>query len=296
MSLRDFTLLVGICVVWALNLVGSKVVVDALAVPPLFYAAVRTGIVALVVLPWLLPMPRPRWRMLVVALLMGGGGFALLFIGLTTAQSSAAAIVTQLNVPMVTILSIIILGERIRWRRGLGIALAFAGSLIVMWEPGGFVLSGGLLFVAASAFASALGAVLMKQTSGVTPLQFQAWVGFASAPLLAALSLGLERDQLSQAVSAGWPFFAMVLFSALIVSVFAHTAYYGLIQRYEANLLAALTLISPLVAVALGILVAGDHFDGRMAVGAALALAGVLVIAIRGNRKAPEALVIREQL
>ena len=54
---------------------------------------------------------------------MGGGSFALLFVGLKTATPSAAAVVSQLGVPMVTLLSVMVLGERIRWRRGLGIAL-----------------------------------------------------------------------------------------------------------------------------------------------------------------------------
>lgn len=295
MTLRDFILLVGISIVWALN-IGSKVVVDGLDVPPLFYAAIRTSIIALAVWPWLLPMPRPRWRIVSVGLLMGGGGFALLFVGLATATPSAAAIVTQLGIPMVTILSIFMLGERIRWRRGLGIALAFSGVMVVMWEPGGFALSAGLVFVAASAFASSLGAVMMKQIAGVRPLQLQAWVGFASAPLLGVMSFGFERDQAAHALAAGWPFVAMVLFSGLVVSVIAHTAYYGLIQRYEANLLAPLTLMSPLFSVVLGVLVTGDHFGLRMGIGTALAMAGVLVVAIRGNRTAPEAMLIRQRV
>ena len=50
--------------------------------PPLFYTAVRFGIVALCTLPWLLPMPRPAWRIIVLGILMGGGNFALMFIAL----------------------------------------------------------------------------------------------------------------------------------------------------------------------------------------------------------------------
>ena len=73
----------------------------------------------------------------------------------------------------------------------------------------------------------------------------------------------------------------ILLFSALVVSVFAHTIYYGLIQRYDANLIAPLTLMSPLMAIGLGVWLTGDHFDTRKAIGTAVALAGVLIIAIR---------------
>lgn len=296
MSLRDFALFVLICAIWGLNMVVSKVVVDQMGVPPLFYAAVRSATIALAVFPWLLPMPRPAWRILVVAILMGGGGFALLFVGLQSASPSAAAIVGQLGVPMVTILSVLMLGERIRWRRGLGIALTFSGVMVVMYDPNGFTLSTGLLFVAASAFASALGSIMMKQMEGIRPLRFQAWVGFASMILLSLLSAGLENNQATAALNAGWPFVVWVLYSALLVSVVAHTAYYGLIQKYEANLVAPLTLMSPLFTIALGVAFTNDSFDARMALGSALALLGVLVIAVRPNLAMPRALLLRNRV
>lgn len=295
MALRDFALIVLICLIWATNNIVSKYVVADLAVPPLFYAAVRFALVGLITLPWLLPMPRPRWRLLVVALLMGGGNFALLFIGLQTATASAAAVVIQLGVPITTLLSMLMLGEKVRWRRGIGISLTLSGALLVMWDPGGFVVSTGLLFVVAAAFLGSLGAVMMKQMDGVRPLQFQAWVGFASFWPLAALSLWLEPGQVQAGIAGGWPFVIAVVFSAVIVSVAAHTAYYGLIQRYEANLISPLTLMTPLATIALGVLIMSDPFGPRMAIGTAVALAGVLIIALRPNQVAPLLLAWRNR-
>ena len=92
-----------------------------------------------------------------------------------------------------------------------------------------------------------------------------------------------EENQLAAAYNAGWPLVAAVLYSSLLVSVLGHTTYYGLIQRYEANLVAPLTLMSPLMTIGLGIWLTGDHFDARMAFGTALALVGVFIIAIRPN-------------
>lgn len=295
MALRDFALIVLICLIWATNNIVSKYVVADLAVPPLFYAAVRFALVGLITLPWLLPMPRPRWRLLVVALLMGGGNFALLFIGLQTATASAAAVVIQLGVPITTLLSMLMLGEKVRWRRGIGISLTLSGALLVMWDPGGFVVSTGLLFVVAAAFLGSLGAVMMKQMDGVRPLQFQAWVGFASFWPLAGLSLWLEPGQVQAGMAGGWPFVIAVVFSAVIVSVAAHTAYYGLIQRYEANLISPLTLMTPLATIALGVLIMSDPFGPRMAIGTAVALAGVLIIALRPNQVAPLLLAWRNR-
>jgi drug/metabolite transporter (DMT)-like permease len=280
MNLRDFLILVAICLVWAVNSVVSKVVVATWEVPPLFYAALRFGIVVLVTLPWLLPMPRPAWRIGLVGVLLGGGSFALMFIALQTVTASAAAIVIQAGVPITTLFSVLMLGERIHWRRALGISLTLAGVLLVVWKPG-FAISAGLLLVLACATAGSLGAVLAKQMDEIAPLRFQAWLGLTGVALLAPLTVLFERDEWHRAVEAGWPFLGVLLFSALIVSVVAHTLYYVLIVRYEANLLAPLTLITPLATIGLGVAFLGDTLDTRMAIGAAVALLGVLIVAVR---------------
>lgn len=280
MRFRDFLLLVFVCLIWGMSNVLSRVVVGEWHVPPLFFAALRFAIVLAATLPWLRPVPRPVWRIVAVGGLIGGGSFALLFLGLQTASPSSAAVAIQAGVPMTTLLSVLLLGERIHWRRGLGIALTLAGVLIVIWKPG-FQVSPGLLFVLGSAFAGSLGAILMKQMDNIAPLRFQAWVGLVAFIPLSLASALFEQGQWASAGAAGWPFVAVLLFSALVVSVCAHTAYYWLIARYEANLLAPLTLMTPIATIALGVMITGDQLDGRMIAGSALALLGVLAIALR---------------
>jgi drug/metabolite transporter (DMT)-like permease len=295
MSLRDFALLLAMCLVWAANNVLSKYVVSGLEVPPLFYAAARFAIVTLCTFPFLLPAPRPLWRLTAVALLMGGGNFALMFVGLKLSTPSSAAVVLQLGLPITTLLSVVMLGERIRWRRGLGILLTFAGAMTVMWNPRGLSVSTGLLLVAASAALGSLGAVLMKQLEGVKPFTYQAWVGMTSVWPLTALSLWLEPQGWSLAQAAGWSFVGALVFSALIVSLVAHTVYYLLVQRYEANLVSALTLLTPLFTIGLGVAILHDPFGPRMAVGTAIAMTGVLIIALRGNQVMPLLLAMRNR-
>jgi drug/metabolite transporter (DMT)-like permease len=164
-----------------------------------------------------------------------------------------------------------------------------------MWSPRGLALSPGLLFVVASAFTGSLGAVMMKQMEGVRPLQFQAWVGLASLVPLAALSAWLEPGQVQAGLAAGWPFLAAVLYSGAVVSVGAHTLYYLLIQRYEANLISPLTLMTPLATIGLGVALLHDPFGPRLALGTTVALAGVLIIALRRNQVAPLLLAIRNR-
>lgn len=278
MLLSDFILLMVVCLVWATNFIVTKLVLVHLDVPPLLFSSLRFALLLFIALPWLLPWPRPRWRIAVVGVLMGAGGFGLVSIGLMTATPSSAAVVTQLGVPITALLSVLLLGERIGWRRGIGIALAFSGALVVMYDPGGFALSVGLIFVLGSAFASAFSVVLMKKMNNVEPLQFQAWVGLASFIPLALGSVSVETDQVARAASAGWPFFLAVAYTALFVSLLGHSIFFRLVQKYEANLISTLTLMCPLMGIGLGVLVTGDRFDMRMIVGTAVVLTGVAVI------------------
>jgi drug/metabolite transporter (DMT)-like permease len=284
MTLRDFALLMAMCLIWAVNNIVSKYVVSILDVPPLFYAAARFSIVAACLIPLLRPAPRPLWRLIIAAFLMGGGNFGLMFVGLKYSTPSTAAVVLQLGMPATLILSVLFLGERIRWRRGLGILLTFAGVLTVMWSPAGFALSKGLMLIAAATLMSAVGVVLTKQIENMRPITFQAWVGVVSVGPMAALSAWLEPGQVQAALAAGWPFWVALVFSAIVVSLGAHTIYVTMLQRYEANLISALILVTPLATIALGVAVLHDPFGPRLFIGSALALAGVLIIALRGNQ------------
>jgi drug/metabolite transporter (DMT)-like permease len=285
MKLRDLLLLLFVCLTWAVHTIISKLVVSGMDIPPLFYAAVRYGLVALLTLPWLVPLPKPLWRTALVGLLMGGGSFALFFTGIKTATPSSSAVVQQLGLPIMTLLSVVMLGERPDRQRWIGSALTFVGAVLVMWDPDGVAWSGGLVFMAAAAFVGSLASVMMKQIHGVRPLQFQAWVGLASVPPLVLLTISLEEGQITQAAAGGWPFLAAVLFSAVVVSLLSHTIYYGLILRYPANLIAPLMVLSPLLTVGLGIAITRDPFDLRIGVGTTLALLGVLLVSVRGSPK-----------
>ena len=174
MKLRDLLLLLFVCLTWAVHTIISKLVVSGMDIPPLFYAAVRYGLVALLTLPWLVPLPKPLWRTALVGLLMGGGSFALFFTGIKTATPSSSAVVQQLGLPIMTLLSVVMLGERPDRQRWIGSALTFVGAVLVMWDPDGVAWSGGLVFMAAAAFVGSLASVMMKQIHGVRPLQFQA--------------------------------------------------------------------------------------------------------------------------
>lgn len=289
MNFRDFSLLFTVCFVWGLNIVITRWVVFDASVPPVFFAAIRFLGVAVLLLPFLRPIPKDIKTLFFISFFIGAGHFALLFVGLANAEASAAAVVSQLMVPFSTLMSMAFLGETIGWRRGLGIMLAFAGVLLIAVDPGSFTISFGLLYIAAAAFIGSVGGILMKRMSPVSALQMQVWIGlFSFAPLFAFSAL-FETGQWGAFTAGGWPIWIATVFAVVGVSIFGHGAFYNLIKKYDISLLSPLTLMTPIWGVVLSIILLKEPITAQLMLGAVISLGGVLVIALRTNKTMPEA-------
>lgn len=277
--------LVLINLVWGFNIVAIKLSVDRF--PPVFLSFLRFLIVGLVVWPWL-RLRRGEMRWLLTAAICGGGlQFALMFSGVALSGSmSSVAIAGQLGVPFATLLSVALLGERIRWRRWLGIGLSFAGVVVLGFNPVVFASWPGLLTIVVAAFIGAVGLVAVKRVHELEPLELQAWLAWASLPLLLPLSLWLEDGQLESLSRAGAIGWGALLYSALLASLVAHTAYFALIRRYPVSSVAPVTVLAPLFSVLFSVLLLGDMLDWRMAVGGLMTLSGVAVIVVREGKTA----------
>jgi drug/metabolite transporter (DMT)-like permease len=274
----DLLLYAGVCLIWALNLIISRYLFTEFGIPPIFYAAARFLIVAIVLFRVFRPLPRPLAPILLIGFLMGTIHFGLMFLGLANAPSSTVSIVLQMAIPSTAVLSVLLLGERIGVTRGVGIALALGGVVFVMWNGEGIGLSIGLLYALVSAVAVALASVLLKRQTGIKPLTMQGWTALVSFPPLIAYSLIAEGRPIETSLAIGWPFLAGLAFSVVLVTLMATTLYLGLLQRYPASIIAPLGLMMPLMAVAMGVVLLGEPFDLRMGVGAAIALLGLLLV------------------
>ncbi len=280
---------------WALNVVVSKLAVDDLAVPPLFYAALRSLLVMVALAPLLRRVPANLPHVMLVGLAISGGSFALLFIGLKTASPSAAGIVSLTGAPLTVLFAILFLKEQVRWRRGLGIALTFVGVAVAIGSPSGLESGWGLGFVFAGALVGAIGAVFFKRIE-IGAVQMQAWAGLASACVLFPLSLMLEAGQIAAVGAAPLAVIACVFFAGIVVSVGAHSAYFRLLQRHDTNLVVPLTLMTPLMTIALGAWLTGDAVGWPLLVGGAVAVCGVAIIVVRPSAALFKPLLVRPRL
>ena len=281
---RDFALLVVINLIWGFNLIASKVGLGVF--PPICFTALRFSMLALCLLPFL------RWHaglmtpLLTAAALSGGLQFALLFSGVhLTTHVGSVAIATQLGVPFTTLMSVLFLGEVIRWRRRLGILLAFAGVAVIGVQSDMFADRAGLALVAASTLVGSVGLVAVKRL-GTTfgALELQAWFAVTGLPILWGLSLWLEHGQwaaVQQAAPLQW---AALLYTVFISSLIAHSGYYWLVSRYPVTSVTPLTTLSPVFSIVLGVWLLGDRVTARLLIGGALTLIGVTIIALRERR------------
>ena len=280
MSFRALLIMAFCNIAWALNVVVSKLAITDFSAPPLFYALVRSIIVAAVLIPLLRPLPAKLWQVLVIGLAISGGSFALLFMGLETASPSAAGVVSLSGAPMTVLFAILFLGEKVRWRRGLGIGLAFGGVLFAMAGENQMQTSTGLLLVFLSAMVGALGTVFVKRLD-LSSIRLQGWAAVASVAVLLPLSLTLESGQFAALAAWPWELAACLVFASLVVSIGAHTAYFRLLGEYDANLVVPLTLFTPILTIVFGAWLTGDAIGERLVIGGAIALAGVAIIVLR---------------
>lgn len=280
---RHLALLVGMNLIWGLNLIASKIGVGQF--PPLFFSALRFGSLALFLIPFLKVHRGQMTYLLAAAMLTGPATFSLLFTGVYLVKdASTVAVASQLSVPISTLLSVWLLGEQIRWRRRLGIALAFGGIVFISFDPRVFTYWEGLALVVASGFVGSLGLIFVKRLKNIRALELQAWIAIAGGPMLMLLSGVFESGQWQAVRSAHWDGWAALFFTTVMSSLIAHTAWYYLVSRYPVTSLSPITLLSPLFGIFFGVTLLHDQLTPRMLIGSAIALVGVFIVVLREKR------------
>ncbi len=275
-----------VVVAWAVNILTSALALRE--VPPFLYTALRFALLALPLLPLLRLPPRGQWpRLLAVCLSVGVLHFGTSFTALKLAGDlSSPAIAMQSYVPMTALLAWWWLGERFGWRTGAAIALSFAGILVLGFDP--LVLDHplSLLVMLFAALCLAVGTVLMKRLQGIDMWSQQGWMALLSLPPLLAISMAFEPGGFAMLREASWVAWFGAAFAAFAASLLGHGLYYVLVRRHPVAQVTPWLLLSPVLAVALGVAFWGDRPGPRLWLGGAMVLGGVLVIALRALAKA----------
>ncbi|WP_448581215.1 DMT family transporter [Thermaurantiacus sp.] len=293
MRLRHLLMMLAICLLWAGNIVAIKESVSA--VPPLTSVALRYAFMLPVCLPFLrfvegLPAdgrPPPCMVLVIASGLLLGASFGLGALSFHLATNvSALAIAGQLGVPFSLLLAIAFAGERIQWRRSLGILMSFAGVTILVFDPRIFDERLALLLTVISALLWAASTLLLRRAAGVHVLNLMGWQALVSLPLLLFAAALFEPGALAVLPETPLSAIGWILYSGFLSSLVGHAGMAWMLQRYPVSTITPLTLPTPLLAIMLATLWYRTPITLPMVLGAALTLTGVGIIALRTARKA----------
>jgi drug/metabolite transporter (DMT)-like permease len=277
----------SLCLIWALQQIVLKA--TAAEIAPLMQIALRSGIAAALV--WLLMLARRErlsladgnWRAgLAVGLL-----FALefLLLGEAVRRTSASHLVVFLyTAPIFAALGLHwrLPEERLRPAQWLGIVLAFTGIALTFFNRAGAsaASASGMLWGDALAVLAGLAwgatTVLVRCTRlskapATQTLLYQLAAAFVLL-LAAAIMLGQTTFR---ATPLAW---GVLAFQSLIISFASYLAWFGLLRRYLASQLGTFSFMTPLSGIVLGAWLLGETIEPAFLGGAALVLAGILLV------------------
>jgi O-acetylserine/cysteine efflux transporter len=266
-------------VIWGVNFAVAKYGLREFS--PMLLMCLRFAMVAVMLVPFVrIPWGQMK-GILVLSVLLGGLHFPLMFTGLTKVDAAAASIAIQLQVPFSSLLAALLYKDKLGWRRGLGMAISFAGVMVIAGEPramgGGFYL--GLVVIAALIFS--IVNIQIRRIGSISGFALNGWMAALAAPQLLIVSLLTETGQIEMIRSSTWVGWSSIAYMAILVTIVSYAIWYRLVRRYQVNQTMPWTLLVPVFGVLSGILMLGEPLTPAMMVGGTLTLMGVAVIMIR---------------
>jgi drug/metabolite transporter (DMT)-like permease len=284
---------VGLCAIWGSTWLAIKVGLRDL--PPISFAGIRFAIAAVILYAIVLsrglrlPWAARDWRLLLwTGVLSITVNYALVFWAELHISSGLAAVLNA-TIPLfgLPLAHRALAAEPMTGSKVWGVVLGVLGLAIVFGsELGGngplaAWASAGVL-VASLAGAQA-GVLIKSKGTHIDPAVLAGvQMAFGSVPLLVG-GAALEGNPLL----FHWTpvAFASLAYLTVVGSVIAFLAYYWLIRNIEVTRVLLIPLITPLVAVGLGVVFLGEHVGWGTAVGGAAILGGVGMAVWNGGRR-----------
>ncbi|MGH6615645.1 DMT family transporter [Sphingomonas sp.] len=280
---HDLLVVLVMNILWGLNVIAVKMAVTAIS--PLTAGFLRQLIV-LVVCGSALRIVPGKMRLLTVLGILSGGIFYI-FINLSLAISDnvgALAIAGQLGVPFSLLLAILVFRERIRLPRIAGIALSFAGVLLLVFDPAAARELPGIALTAIGSFIWAICSLIQRYLIGVPVLTIYAWIGFWGSITLGTLAWFVEPAAMRAIPDLPLHTLGWIAFSALGSTVIGQGSMSWLLQRHPVSIVTPLTLAAPVVTVFAASWYFGTPLTVLMLSGGAIAMLGVAIVTIRTAR------------
>jgi len=283
-----------LCLIWGSTWLFIKLGLNDL--PPFTFAGIRFVIAALILfalIAWRrVPFPSNRRDLMLLAvtgILSFSLNYGLVFWGEQYISSGLAALL-QSTLPAfgLIIAHYYLPRERMTLPRMAGVLLGVVGVGVIFSNQ--LAVSGpralwGSAALVLSAFCAAYANVLVKAYGlNLQPSVLAAGqMLFGLIPLL-LIGIPLEGNPLK----FHWTPMAWIsmLYLAIVGTVVAFLLYYWLMHNMDVTKTMLIALVTPVVAVVLGMLVLKEELNWRTLVGGAMIMSGIGLIAVRRSRKA----------
>jgi O-acetylserine/cysteine efflux transporter len=270
--------------IWGFNFVVLKVaLVD---VPPILLTAVRFVLSCLPVLFLAKPLGM-RWRdLVIVGLTTFLGQYVFLFIAMKQGMPAGLSSVTlQLQVFITILLSIVLLGEKLRAKQivGGGLALAGLATIAATVGQGTSIPALAMVFIVLSASTWAYGNVTVKRAGPSAQFGSLAGVAWASlAPIIPALALSYHFEGPASWVES-WHNIRLISMAAIGFTVVFSTwlgfaIWSKLLASYPAGTAAPFALLVPVFGSLSGYFFLGETLAPQRLVGALMIFVGLMII------------------
>jgi drug/metabolite transporter (DMT)-like permease len=265
--------------VWGSTYLAIKFALVSL--PPFFQMGTRFLAAGALLAAWLrwrgTPWPNAReWRhATIVGALMLGGGMGGTALAETTVASGLVVAFIAVG-PMVMALFNLAFGVRPRRIEIAGMCVGLVGVVLLARGAGFSASPAGLLTQAVAITCWSLGSVLSVHRYPLAPGS----MGFASEMLCGgALLMGMawiagESPSWPPTAGAAWAWVYLVVFGSLL----AFNAYMLLLARAPAALASSYTYVNPVIAMLLGVWLAGEVVSSAEWVATGVIIAGVVLV------------------
>ncbi len=279
--------------IWGSGFLASKI--GMLHAPPFSFLTLRFIFGILCMLPLVL-ITRPLWpasrpelgHVIVAGLLMHamhlGGSHYTQYLGVSAGITAVLLTVQPL---LTAFIASRWLGERLSPRQWAGIAVGFAGVVLVVWHKIDIreMTLGSLIAVIVALLAVTAGTLYQRVFCPRVDLRTSTLIQFiASAVVLAPLAWIVEGFSVRWA----WPMFAAIVFLVICASILAVSALHTLMRHGEATRVTSLFYLTPIFAVVLEFALFKVVPTAVSVIGIAVTCAGVALVAWKRDQPAPE--------
>ena len=273
-------MLFAVLVAFSAGITYAIVKIGVAHFPPIFFGVLRYCVVLVCLAAWW-RVPAGRRRSVFAIAVSMTAQYIFMFTALSkSSDASSIALVHQLYVPFATIIAAVIYHEAVGARRWIGMAISFAGVVVIGFEPNVFQHLDAFILAIAAAFAGGLAIVQGRRTIGISVLSLQFWFSLYGLIVIAFFSLATEEGQLESLVDPEWTGILAVIFATVFGAVLAQGGRYYLVQRYPVSMVAPLMLLTPVFAVLGGVVLLGDVLTWRLLLGGLFVISGLGVIVL----------------